>query len=251
MPKIGRTAALLTIVAFLLAPASLAAPRNVAVNLVFAVDASDSIEDWEWRLEMDGIAAALADPEVQDTIAHLPGHSIAVALLVWGDPFALHDTSGWRLIDSGAAADALAAEMAHFPRRVGGGTAMGEGVAASLRLLANAPYAAGRQIIDISGDGIEPITFFNDKVVFMSEARKRARAASVTINGLAIDKDWAQVFEWYQDNVPTGAGAFAMHVKTMHDFAPAFRLKLLRELAPEVSEGVGTSRRVPTLYFKG
>jgi hypothetical protein len=39
--------------------------RLVDVELVFAVDASDSMEDWEWRLEMSGIAAAFRSKSVQ------------------------------------------------------------------------------------------------------------------------------------------------------------------------------------------
>jgi len=225
-------------------PLAQAAARAVAVKLVFAVDASDSIEDWEWRLEMDGIASALRDKEVQAEIAALPTHAIAITLLVWGDPFGLHDSNGWRLIDSAAAANRAASEIARWPRRVGGGTAMGEGVAASLQLLEYAPFQADRQVIDVSGDGIEPISFFNDKVLFMADARKRARLSGVIINGLAIDKDWQEVFAWYLEHVATGSGSFAMRVTSMRDFAPAFRLKLLRELLPEVSE---RSREVRTM----
>ncbi len=215
------------------------AAQHVAVKLVLAVDASDSIEDWEWRLELNGIAAALHSKDVQNAISNLPTGSIAIAMLVWADAHQGRDTTGWRLIDSAAAADLFAAEVALFPRRVSGGTAVGEGVAASLHLLAAAPFEARRQVIDVSGDGMEPITFFTSQVLFMADAKKLALAAGVTVNGLSIDKDWPQVFEWYKDNVQTGSGSFVMHVNKMPDFAAAFKVKLLRELEQEVALGVG------------
>ena len=130
---------------------------EVDLKLVFAVDASDSIEAWEWRLELAGIAAGLRDPEVRDAIAALPRRRIAVALLVWADAKSRRDTSGWRLIDSDAAADAFATEVDAFPRAIGGGTAMGEGVAEAVRMILSSRYSSGRQIIDVSGDGAEPL----------------------------------------------------------------------------------------------
>ena len=210
--------------------------RHVALKLVFAVDASDSIEDWEWRLELDGIAAALRDKEVQAAIDALPTHSIAVALLAWADLDGPRPNTGFRLIDSGAAADAFADTVQSFMRLTGGGTAMGEGVAASIRLMARAPFEANRQVVDVSGDGQEPITFFTERVMFMERARALATSTGVIINGLSIDKQFPELFDWYRENVQTGPGSFVMHVATMRDFAPAFKLKLLRELAAEVSE---------------
>jgi Protein of unknown function (DUF1194) len=213
-----------------------AAGTRVALKLVFAVDASDSIEDWEWRLELDGIAAALRDKDVQAAIDALPTHSVAVALLAWADLDGPRPNTGFKLIDSSAAADRFAGTVETFQRLTGGGTAMGEGVAASIRLMARAPFEANRQVVDVSGDGQEPISFFTEKVMFMDRARALADSSGVIINGLSIDKQWPELFDWYRQNVATGPGAFVMHVATMRDFAASFKLKLLRELSAEVSE---------------
>ncbi len=77
--------------------ASLALPvhaetsRKVAVELVLAVDASDSMDDNEWRLELDGIAEAFRSKEVRSLIAALPHKRIAVAMLAWGASYQGHD----------------------------------------------------------------------------------------------------------------------------------------------------------------
>jgi len=215
--------------------------RDVAVELVLAVDASSSINDSEWRLELDGIAAAFRAREVRDLIAALPHHRIAVSMLIWGAAYQGHDTTGWRLIDGNGAADRLAADVAAYPRRIDGGTAMGEGVAASLRLLSVAPYDAPRRIIDVSGDGSESPPFLGP-LVMMPEARNMAKAAGVTINGLAIVNQEPDLLEWYDLNLKTGPGAFVMRAQRMQDFATAFKAKLLRELLPEVSEQARPSK---------
>jgi len=72
--------------------------------------------------------------------------------------------------------------------------------------------------------------------VMMPEARALVEKAQVTVNGLAIFKDRPELYEWYQDNVAEGAGAFVMQIKDMKDFAPAFQQKLLRELQQDVAE---------------
>ena len=222
-----------------------ASDQDVDVKLVLAVDASDSIENWEWKLELDGISAAFRSREVKDLIAAQPHKRIAVALLVWGAAYQGADTTGWRLIDGAAAADHLAAEVASYPRRIGGGTAIGEGVAASLRMIAAAAYDAPRKIIDVSGDGLES-TPFTDPQILMPEARRMALAAQVIVNGLAIENEVPDLVDWYDENVKTGPGAFVMKTQKMENFATAFKTKLMRELLPEMSEKPGTERLEPS-----
>ena len=212
-----------------------AAAEIVDAKIVFAVDASDSIEPWEWRLELGGIAKALRSPAVQEAIAALPHRRIAISMLIWADAGAAHLSTGWRLIDGKASAEAFADEVEIWPRQVGGGTAMGEGIAASIRLLQSAPYEARRQVIDVSGDGPEPLQILSDASILMPEAKAMAERAGVIVNGLAITKDRPDLVDWYRYNVLSGPGAFLMNVKSMRDFAPAFEAKLLRELQAEVA----------------
>lgn len=218
-------------------PVHAASRPVVDVELVFAVDASDSMEDWEWQLEMAGIAAAIRSKPVQQAIAALPHKRIAVALLVWADATKPAEASPWRTVESADSAEAVAAELQDWPRRVNGGTGMGAGITASVRLIQSAPYPAGaRRIVDVSGDGPEPLPLLTESIEMMPDARRSAAKAGVTVNGLAILKDMSQLEAWYQDNVPMGAGSFAMSVKDMRDFATAFQRKLLRELQTDVAQ---------------
>jgi len=208
---------------------------TVDAELVFAVDASDSMEDWEWRLEMAGIAAAFRAKPVQEVIASLPHRRIAVALLVWAEATRRPDATGWHLIEGKATAEAFAQEIETWPRRVGGGTGMGAGIGAAVRLVEAAPFVCDRRVIDVSGDGPEPLPLLTERIIMMPEARAMAEQAHVTVNGLAIIKDRSDLFDWYQDYVADGPGAFIMQIKAVSDFAPAFQQKLLRELQLEVA----------------
>ena len=247
---LGRTLSIILCMALFLglpAWAQAASDQEVDVKLVLAVDASDSIENWEWKLELDGIAAAFRSAEVKELIAAGPHRRIAVALLVWGAAYEGADTTGWRLIDGAGAADRMAAEVAAYPRRIGGGTAIGEGVAASLRMIQAAAFDAPRKIIDVSGDGVES-TPFTDPQILMPEARRMALSEQVTVNGLAIENEVPDLVDWYDENVKTGPGAFVMKTLKMETFAAAFKAKLIRELLPEVSEGAGAVLRTASLH---
>jgi hypothetical protein len=153
-----------------------------------------------------------------------------VALVVWADAGQRADLSDWSLVDGAAAAEDFAQRAETWPRRVSGGTGMGEGIAAAVRLIERAPFDARRKVIDVSGDGPEPLPLLSEAIVLMPEARAMAERANITVNGLAILKDRPDLLNWYEDYVATGPGAFVMQVRSARDFAPAFERKVLREL---------------------
>jgi hypothetical protein len=226
---------LLVLLCLLSPPA--AADTAVDVELVLAVDASGSVDDGEFRLQLDGIAAALTDATVLRAIAAGREGRIAVNLVVWAEARYPKDTSGWMIVASPEDAKAAAAVIAAFPRRQTGGTGIGDGVAHAIRSLATNGIAAPRQVVDVSGDGEE--TTPRDYVVTIAEARAMAAAHGVTVNGLAIENEVPGLAEWYRDHVQIGADSFVMAAADYADFARAMRQKLLREIDP----GLRLSRR--------
>ena len=111
------------------------------------------------------------------------------------------------------------------------------------------PHKGRRQVIDLSGDGI------NNSGRSVTEARDQAVAKGVVINGLAIINDrpnpipyWRgepepALDQYYMDNVLGGPGAFLMVARDFPDFGRAIIAKLLREIAlnPE-GGGAATGR---------
>ncbi len=218
------------VLAGLLALAAPAAERSADLELVFAVDASGSVDDAEYRLQLEGIAAALTDRAVLAVIAAGPSHRIAVNLVVWAEPKVPKDQSGWLIVASRGDAERAARLIAGFPRRQSGGTGIGDGIAAALRSLAGNGITAPRRVVDVSGDGIE--TTPRDYVVTIDEARSMALALGVTVNGLAIENEEPRLADWYRDHMQVGDDSFVMAAANYADFARAMRAKLLREIMP-------------------
>ena len=214
------------IVAALAAPAM--AEQPVDLELVLAVDASGSVDDREFRLQLEGIAQAVQDPAVIAAIETGPLKRIAIELLVWADHPLPSDVSGWFVITDGPSAAAFAAVVAPYPRRLNGGTGMGMGVANAARAMEDNGYAGTRLTIDVSGDGAESPP--RDYTVLMPQARMMAGALGITINGLAILGSEDGVEEWYRNNVLTGPGSFLEVAQGYEDFARAMQRKLVQEI---------------------
>ena len=90
------------------------------------------------------------------------------------------------------------------------------------------PFLAPRRVIDISGDGV------NNDGPGAPDARDRAVARNVVVNGLPIDVDQRspdQVADHYRQQVIGGENAFVMPVEGYETAAFGLMAKLSREIA--------------------
>lgn len=204
------------------------AGQSVDLELVLAVDASGSVDEQEFSLQLSGIAAGFRDEKVREAIRAGPEGRIGVNLLVWADHQVPKDTSGWTVIGSDAEAEAFARLVENFPRNQNGATGIGEGIAASLHAIDESGLDARRKVIDVSGDGRE--TPAREYVVLLPQARAMANARGVTINGLAITNEDPGLLSYYRNAVQMGPGSFAIEAPDYQAFAEAMRRKLLREI---------------------
>ena len=229
MPRVRLFQHCLTVLATILLCVSPARAEDNAVDLklVLAVDASGSVDQHEYALQLGGIAAAFRDPAVREAIRSGPKKRVAVNVTVWAQHEVPKDSTGWSMLANDADIERFVAMIGSFPRRVNGGTGMGSGLAAALRELEASGLVAPREIVDISGDGAESPA--RDYVVMMPQARQMATARGVVVNGLAILGE-ANVEEWYRRNVLVGQGSFLIVAQDYDDFAEAMRRKLLREI---------------------
>lgn len=210
--------------------------RPVDLALVLAVDASGSVDDREFALQLAGIAAGFRDPVVREAIKSGPEGRIAVMLLVWADHQSPKDRTGWFTLTLDDDAEAFARVVETFPRNQNGATGIGEGIAAALRSVDSSGFRARREVVDVSGDGRE--TAAREYVVLLPQARAMAYALGVTINGLAITNEDPDILSYYRDSVRIGDGSFAISANDYVDFAEAMRRKLLREIEirPSISQ---------------
>ena len=204
------------------------AEELVDLELVLAVDASGSVADHEFRLQLGGIASGFRDPAVRKAIVSGPSKRMAVTLIVWAEPQVPKDTTGWYIIASDDDAERFAALVEMFPRTQTGATAIGEGIAAALRAIDTNDIFAERRVVDVSGDGKESVA--REFTVLVDQARTMALARGIVVNGLAIINEVGDLEQYYRDNIQAGPDSFVMSAADYEDFAEAMRRKLLREI---------------------
>ncbi|MEQ3625260.1 MAG: DUF1194 domain-containing protein [Celeribacter sp.] len=202
--------------------AILASPaRACDIALLLAVDVSSSIDAEEYRLQMDGMADAFADPEIAGRLVE---GQIAVAVLQWSGPDAQALSLPWQKMTDAAAVRALSARTRSLPRAfTRSGTAPGNAIHVALAYLRNGP-ACARQIIDISGDGTA------NAGKSAAHASRAAERAGVTINGIAIEHMGLSLTNYYRWRLTTMDG-FVVTARGHRDYPRAIRAKILREIS--------------------
>lgn len=201
--------------------------RPVDVALVLAIDSSSSVTMDDFYLQLEGYAAAFADPELWRTIAAGTEGAIAVALFEWSGSAQQVLNFDWRILGAEEDLQRFAAELPLAPRLVlGGETAIGDALLYAAALLDGAPAAAWRRVIDVSGDGAA------NRGTSPAVARDRIVSRGITINGLAVVSHEDDLEGHYAREVVGGDGSFVLSARDYVDFAGVIRRKLLRELGP-------------------
>lgn len=198
----------------------------VDLALCLAVDVSASVDYDEFGLMIGGYAAAFRDPALAALCGAGPRGGIAVAMLFWSGAATPPEVAvPWARVADVAQAAALAGAIEAAPRLpLPGATALGQGMAAGLALLAQCPGPAARLVLDVSGDGR------NNQGRPPGPVRDLGVAAGVTLNGLAVVNEEPDLLAHYQAEVIGGPGSFALDCPDYAAFAEAIRRKLAREI---------------------
>lgn len=226
-------------------------PRPVATYdradllLVLAIDMSYSISPEDGRLQLEGYGAALRDARVLDAIAAGIHGAIGLAAVAWAGIGFQRVLVPWTWITERSDAEAWGRDLARaweptreeaaaeaFPN--GAATCISRGIDFAAAMLDAAPWGSWRRVIDVSGDGP------NNEGPPVEEARDRAVAEGITINGLAIEGDpevarllgpGATLTAYYRQSVTGGPGAFVVTAEDTRAFARAVRRKLILEIS--------------------
>lgn len=201
---------------------------EVDTALIVSVDVSNSVDEGRYRLQMEGIAKALEDPEVLKAILNGPQGGILFSMVTWADKpkFAL----GWQRIASASDAAAVAAKVRALPRQTGEFTCV-SGMLRSVsdKVVPQIPAKALRIVVDVSGDGQENCNPDEPP----ASVRDELAASGVTVNGLPIlEGDEGPSLEgWYRENVMGGPGSFILPAHGFNDFGRAIRQKFMIEIS--------------------
>ncbi len=200
--------------------------------LVLAVDVSGSVDHAEYRIQMDGLAAALRDGIVVDALVD---QQAEVSLIQWSGSSRQRQTVPWTKVETAQDALRLADEIAQNPRAWRNySTAIGEAIGLSIETFSQVPQCR-RKVIDVSGDGQ------SNEGAAPSVHRGTMDRLEIIVNALAIETEEDDLTAYFYENLIHGEGAFVITANGFEDYPEQIRRKLQRETTKQVSR-LGTSR---------
>jgi hypothetical protein len=216
--------------ASLISPAMAETTTPVAIELVLALDSSASVDREEFQLQLDGLALAFRDPEVQQAIEYLKPLGAAVAVVQWGAPGETRIVLPFTHLESARDSKAFGFRIGLIRRWMrASATSISTALDDSTALIETNDFDGQKRVIDVSGDG--PDNAGGD----LEAARQRANAARIVVNGLPIMADQEGLDIYYRDNVIIGPDSFIEPARDFEDYIRVIREKLLRELRPLAS----------------
>ncbi|MHA6688280.1 DUF1194 domain-containing protein [Mesorhizobium sp. A556] len=208
---------------------------DVDVAIVFAVDASGSIDAAAADLQREGHAEAIRAPEVIAAIDRGGFGCIAIAYVEWASSGQKRTVMPWTSICGRGDAQSAAA----FIRREGNkgnacrrrhcGTSISFAIDLGALLLDGYVGHASSKIIDISANGT------NNDGLPVQPSRLQAINKGITINAIAVPTTMQGVrhhlVDYFAENVIGGTGAFAIEPVSTNDYVVALRRKMVIEIS--------------------
>ena len=194
--------------------------------LVLAVDVSGSVDEGEYRTQMEGLALALRDGVVADALVDAQAR---LTLVQWTGSSRQRQTIPWTPIGRVEDVANLAALIEHDQRRWRNfSTAIGEALELSASLFEAVPDCR-RKVIDVSGDGT------SNEGIEPREVSATFGARGITVNALAIETDDTDLTAYFFENLLVGEGAFVITANGFEDYPAQIRRKLQRETTRQLS----------------
>ncbi len=214
-----------------------ATERSVDLELVLAADISSSMDLEEAALQRHGFARAIRHPEVIEAIRRGRLGRIAVAYMEWSGIGHQRTLVGWTEVADAKSTAVFAEAVERSELTIEFWTSISTVIAYAANSFEGNGFRGRRRIIDISGDGP------NNTGVYVVEARDRAVADGIVINGLPIVNDRPGPYGYpplpnldlyYEDCAIGGIGSFVVVADGFKDFARAIRRKMVLEIARAV-----------------
>jgi len=204
--------------------------------LSMGLDVSGSVDDDEYRLQLDGVVAALNAQAVKDVLFMQPEAPIRLHVYEWSGPINQTIIVPWTAIEGPADLAQVTRQLLAHTRGVRAPTtAIGSAILAGYTYL-DAHPDCWKRTLDLSGDGETNVGPLPETI------GENLRPPGVTVNGLVVGAgdqdgdderfvDIKQLSSYYRANVMRGPGAFVEVALGYEDYAATMERKLLRELA--------------------
>lgn len=197
--------------------------------LILAVDVSGSVDEQEYRVQMDGLATALRDGIVVDALIDQDAH---VSLIQWSGSSRQEQSVAWTRVTRVEDAHRLADAIEAAPRRWRNySTAIGEALVLAMTAFQSleATTQCSRRVIDVSGDGM------SNEGPPPQDMRLALRGAGITVNALAIEGDGDDLTAYFYEHLIEGEGAFVITANGFGEYPAQIRRKLQRETTKQLS----------------
>lgn len=235
MGKHGKYRPLVTLAAALALWAGAATAQEACRQaLALGLDVSGSVNSQEYRLQLDGLAGALTDPDVAAVLLSMPGAPVRLLVYEWSGSGDQNVVVGWTTITDAATLAGFAEALRRTSRQPSNpATALGTALVRGAEYLAD-QSACWKRTLDISGDGK------SNTGPRPQDVSDHPALADIVVNALVIGSehpdggvaaDGIQELQTYYKNlVIRGAGAFVETATDFNDYERAMVRKLLREL---------------------
>jgi hypothetical protein len=200
---------------------------EVDLNLVVAIDVSESVNDIEWDQQKQGYIDAFLSEDVLGAVLSGPLQRIGVIVVQCAGTSQQVVGTDWMILEDMASAERLADLIAGMRRQYyfSKDTSIAGCLYFGLSALDASPYATMREVIDLSGDGE------HDGHGLLPHAREMATQRQVIVNGIPILSDVEDLEQYYREFVITGAGSFTVVAEDYASFGQAIRRKFVLEIA--------------------
>lgn len=203
------------------------------INIVTALDVSDSIDAQSIRIEIEGMAQAILAPEVLQAIRAGQHGRVGFAVFAWNEG-AYPELVAWTIIRDDADAHIVSKQLRDVtpselspsvdrmvePRM----TDLSGAIDHAAALLLTAPYSADRMVLNVIGNGWDNV---GEGPV---AARDRLVGAGGTINGVILGED-PVLADYFRQNVIGGRGAFLITARDPGAITDVLARKFLRDVA--------------------
>ncbi len=214
---------------------ALPAQADCRKALALGLDVSGSVDATEYRLQLDGVAAALLHPDVQAALMAMPGAPVRLSVFEWSDTGYQRLLIDWITLTTPASVRNTAYRLSGTARTPAPpGTGLGQAMRFGAALLAQQPDCWTR-VLDLSGDGR------HNTGPHPRDVKAALSHNSLTINALPVgtdalrqgDQDLEEISalsSYFRAWVILGTDAFVETALGFDDFEAAMVRKLLREL---------------------
>lgn len=198
--------------------------------LAIGLDVSGSVDAREYRLQLDGLAAALQQDDVRAVLLTMPSAPVRLAVYEWSGAEDQHLIVDWTVIDGPKTLDQFTALLFGTKRTITAPpTAIGSSMLYGAFLLAQQPECWSRTL-DLSGDGPSNSGPRPRDVKALSGVPQQITINALVVGNAQLNAKTQSLTEYYRAEVITGPASFVEQAAGFEHFKEVMQRKLLREL---------------------